>query len=312
MASFFDTLFAPFNPAIGADAAAQAAQAQTAGITQGMGALTDTYGQGRGALQSNFMQGLQPFLQNVGTANRGMSAIADAMGLNGPKGTQNAYASFLGTVEPAIQFGSQNALRNAAATGGGMSGSTLKALNDVAQNQAMSGWQNYVQGLSPFYNYSTANTQGVGNLYSGLGSALNQNYMGLGNNLASGWGAIGAANANVPLAAAQAEQGAGGNIWGTALGIGNLIGGSGGLGRFFQSDIRVKDDIERIGTLNDGLPIYRYRYKGSPRTEVGLMAQDVEKVNPEAVAEIGGIKHVDYARATSYSAGLDRYMRMAA
>ena len=101
MASFFDTLFAPFNPAIGADAAAQAAQAQTAGITQGMGALTDTYGQGRGALQSNFMQGLQPFLQNVGTANRGMSAIADAMGLNGPKGTQNAYASFLGTVEPA-------------------------------------------------------------------------------------------------------------------------------------------------------------------------------------------------------------------
>ena len=47
------------------------------------------------------------------------------------------------------------------------------------------------------------------------------------------------------------------------------------------------------------------------RTEVGLMAQDVEKVNPEAVAEIGGIKHVDYARATSYSAGLDRYMRMA-
>jgi hypothetical protein len=306
MASFFDTLFAPFNPSIGADAAAQAAQAQTAGITQGMGALTDTYGQGRGALQSNFMQGLQPFLQNVGTANRGMSAIADAMGLNGPKGTQNAYASFLGTVEPAIQFGSQNALRNAAATGGGMSGATIKALNDVAQNQAMSGWQNYVQGLSPFYNYSTANTQGVGNLYSGLGSALNQNYMGLGNNLASGWGAIGAANANVPLAAAQAQQGAGSNLLSTGM------GGLGAAALFF-SDIRLKDDVERVGTLNDGIPIYRYRYKGRPETQIGVMAQDVEQTRPDAVLEHpSGFKMVDYRKATEYSAGLDRFMRMAA
>jgi len=29
---------------------------------------------------------------------------------------------------------------------------------------------------------------------------------------------------------------------------------------------------------------------------MGVMAQDVEMVNPEAVVEINGIKHVDYNR----------------
>ena len=304
MASFFDTLFAPFNPSIGADAAAQAAAAQTAGIQQGMGVLSDTYGQGRNALQTNYTAGIQPFLQNIGTANQGMGAIANAMGLNGPQGTQQAYNSFLGTVAPAIQFGSQNVLRNAAATGGGTSsGATQAALQNLAQNQAMGGWQNYVSNLSPFYNYSTANTQGAGNLYSGLGSALNQNLMGMGNNLASGWGAIGSANANADLAAAQAEQQAGQNIWNTA------IGGAGAIAKFMPSDVRIKDDVERIGTLNDGIPIYRYRYKGHPETQIGVMAQDVERIDPGAVVEHpSGIKLVDYKRATDYAADITRFL----
>jgi len=304
MASFFDTLFAPFNPDIGTNAANAAAQAQTAGITQGMGQLTNLYGQGQNALNTNYSAGIQPFLQNIGYANKGLNAVANAMGLNGPSGTSQAYSSFLGTVEPAIQFGSQNVLRNAAASGGGpLSGSTLAALQNLGQTGAMQGWQNYVSNLSPFYNYSTANTQGAGNLYSGLGNQLNANMMGLGGNLASGWAGIGAANANADLAAAAAQQQAGQNIWNTA------IGGAGALAKF--SDIRVKDDIERVGTLNDGIPIYRYRYKGSPTTEIGVIAQDVERVMPEAVKEIGGLKLVDYKKVTNYSADLEPYLRAA-
>ena len=79
------------------------------------------------------------------------------------------------------------------------------------------------------------------------------------------------------------------------------IGGAGlgalGLAALF-SDRRVKENIHKIGKLNDGQNIYRFNFKGDPTTRIGLMAQDVEKVNPDAVHEIGGIKHVDYDEAT--------------
>jgi hypothetical protein len=311
MAGFFDTLFAPFNPNIGADAARSAADVQSAGIEKGYQDLSNLYGQGRGALTTNFTQALQPFLQNLGYANRGMGAIADAMGLNGPQGTQNAYRSFMGTVQPAIQMGSENVLRNAAAGGGGgggaggASGGTLAALQDYAQKTAMGGWQNYVSNLSPFYNYSLANTQGLGNIYTGLGTGLNQSYMGQGGAAAGADSAEAAARANAINAAAQARYGAGKDIWDTA------IGGATALSKFFPSDIRVKDDVERIGSLNDGLPVYRFRYKGRPETHVGVMAQDVERRDPGAVVKIGGVRHVDYHRATNYAADLGRFLEAA-
>jgi len=62
------------------------------------------------------------------------------------------------------------------------------------------------------------------------------------------------------------------------------------------SDARAKRDIKKVGALDSGLPIYSYRYAGSPRTEVGVMAQEAERVVPDAVTEIGGLKHVDYKR----------------
>lgn len=76
----------------------------------------------------------------------------------------------------------------------------------------------------------------------------------------------------------------------------NLLGGLFGLGSsLIMSDERVKDDITEIGETHDGQPLYSYRYKGSDRPQIGLMAQDVEKVKPEAVVTLpGGIKAVDY------------------
>lgn len=65
-----------------------------------------------------------------------------------------------------------------------------------------------------------------------------------------------------------------------------------------RSDRRVKEDIHRVGKLDNGLPVYTYKYKGSPQTQMGLMAQDVEKENPSAVHELGGIKAVNYEDAT--------------
>jgi hypothetical protein len=71
------------------------------------------------------------------------------------------------------------------------------------------------------------------------------------------------------------------------------------------SDARMKDNIEPVGELYDGQPIYRYNMKGSPKTQLGLMAQDLEhNGHSDAVAGLGGLKMVDYKRATDVAAGL--------
>ena len=75
---------------------------------------------------------------------------------------------------------------------------------------------------------------------------------------------------------------------------------------FFPSDERVKEDIKPVGRLRDGQTVYSYRYKGDPRTQIGLLAQEVEEKHPEAVAtHPSGLKMVDYRRATR-SAGAGR------
>ena len=74
---------------------------------------------------------------------------------------------------------------------------------------------------------------------------------------------------------------------------------------FAASDARMKDNIEQVGELYDGQPVYRYNMKGSPKTQIGLMAQDLEhNGHGDAVAGLGGIKMVDYKRATDVAAGL--------
>lgn len=50
-----------------------------------------------------------------------------------------------------------------------------------------------------------------------------------------------------------------------------------------ESDVRLKTDIEQVGTTVYGLPLYHFRYKKGPERFEGVMAQDVLKVMPDAV-----------------------------
>ena len=95
---------------------------------------------------------------------------------------------------------------------------------------------------------------------------------------------------------------------GSLLGAGSFSGadgtkssGSGLLGLLKLSDRRLKEDIEPVGALFDGTPVYGYRYKGAGAYHIGLMAQDVEKTTPHAVDEINGYKAVNYHAATEAS-----------
>ena len=72
---------------------------------------------------------------------------------------------------------------------------------------------------------------------------------------------------------------------------------------YSASDRRLKKDIARIGRLNDGTPIYRFRYNnGDPEMRIGLMAQDIADEMPDAVMTgDDGFMRVDYERATERS-----------
>ncbi len=59
--------------------------------------------------------------------------------------------------------------------------------------------------------------------------------------------------------------------------------GGGGHGGGRHSDIRLKHDIVMLGRLDNGLGFYRFSYNGSNKAYVGVMAQEVQAVMPEAV-----------------------------
>ena len=50
-----------------------------------------------------------------------------------------------------------------------------------------------------------------------------------------------------------------------------------------RSDIRLKHDITLLGRLDNGLGFYRFVYDGEEKAYVGVMAQEVRLVTPEAV-----------------------------
>ena len=66
-------------------------------------------------------------------------------------------------------------------------------------------------------------------------------------------------------------------------------------GAFTLSDERLKEDIEKISETDEGLGIYKYRFKHDPKHKLrmGIMAQELEDLDPSAVIEVGGVKMVN-------------------
>lgn len=93
-----------------------------------------------------------------------------------------------------------------------------------------------------------------------------------------------------------------GNAASTALSVAQLAS--------MFSDRRMKHSIRRIGKTDDGMPIYRFKYKGdeNEQTHIGFMADEVERKHPDAVSTASnGMKRVDYSQAHKfYQGGLVR------
>ena len=65
------------------------------------------------------------------------------------------------------------------------------------------------------------------------------------------------------------------------------------------SDARFKENLKKVGKLNNGLDVYLFNYKNDKTPRIGLIAQEVRKVKPEAVLEDkSGFLYVNYEFAT--------------
>ena len=139
-------------------------------------------------------------------------------------------------------------------------------LNEISA--LMSGSQVSTPQFNPF------SAQGIN--AAPIGSYIGQNY------------------ANQANAAAQQNSGLfglGGSIVG-GLGSGGFFNGLTGL--LGMSDRRLKKDIEPTGENLAGAPLYRFRYIGQTETHVGVMADEVRPLHPDAVFTVDGFDAVDY------------------
>jgi hypothetical protein len=88
---------------------------------------------------------------------------------------------------------------------------------------------------------------------------------------------------------------------GVGQGAGAILGATGGSGAAAAaagSDINIKENIHFIGTLQ-GQRIYKYNFKGKPEVHIGVIAQEIEKTDPDKVVMNEGIKKVYYDKVFS-------------
>jgi hypothetical protein len=175
-------------------------------------------------------------------------------------------------------------------------GNQYQQLQQQQLSDLVNRW-NYNQTL-PYQALNTFLGQVSGN-YGGTGTGTTSSpyYINQGTNLLSGGlggGLIG--NALFPAASTLPGAAAGAST----IPFGGIGGGLVGalLSGLIPSDRRLKTDVRRIGTAANGLPLYLFRFHGSPVKHIGAMADEVEKVRPDAVYDGPmGLKLVDYEKA---------------
>jgi hypothetical protein len=250
----------------------------------------------------------------VASGNTAMTRYNALSGLAGPEAQQ----SILDQIQAGPEFGSlvrsgeEAILQSASATGGLRGGNTQAALAKFRPEILSSLIRDEYSRLGGMISMGQNAAAGVGN--AGMNT---------GTNIANLYGQVGAAQAGSALARGQATADMWGNIAG-GVGLAAGLGGFGNLGSMFKgsgqpggglggqaagvggtinnvvgqfSDIRLKEDIERIGT-RAGHNWYRFRYVWDEPGTVreGVMAHEVKVTHPEAVGQSQGYLTVDYAK----------------
>jgi len=107
-------------------------------------------------------------------------------------------------------------------------------------------------------------------------------------------------NYNNAMKQYQADMSSNNAAMGGMFGLGGTLGAAAIKygAPLMLSDRRAKENIRRVGTLDNGLPVYLYTYIGDDTPMIGVMADEVEVVAPHAVVTgADGLKRVNYAEA---------------
>lgn len=325
------------NRAALAGASSQLAAIGNQNYTQGTGTAAQQaalgqqeYGQGLGAASAVQGLGNQVFGQG-NTTGASQAALGNQV-----------FGQGLATSQQQAALGQQQfgqglaAAQQQAATGQQLFGQGLSA----SQQQGNIGQQQFGQGITAAQAQAALGNQDYtmgANTSAQLAGLGNQNYtMGANTSAATAGLGVGAQSAAEQGAQGQLSAGQvaqqtaqGGNTalynqflqqqsypFQTAQFLANVAEGTGSLsgstttttqpGGFF-SDERLKEDIQKIGETFDKQPIYSYRYKGDHRTQIGLIAQEVEKKHPDAVGSEAGYRTVDYKKATDDAADRGKF-----
>lgn len=156
------------------------------------------------------------------------------------------------------QFNTQNRASNAQFA----TAQRTQGLNEL--NAFLTGQQ--VQ-MPQFFNFNQAGRANPGD----ISGAINQDYQ----NQLGAWGSQNAQNSQLASSAISAIA-----------------------AYFSMSDRRLKKDIKYLFTLENGIKVYKYRMLGKNQPEIGVIAQEVQEIMPEAVHKDArsGFFMVDYSK----------------
>lgn len=199
----------------------------------------------------------------AGRAATGTNAMANLLGLGtNPAAQQQAFKNFRDSTGYNFQVseGEKAITGNQALKGLLNSGSTMKALTGYRQNLANSSFNDYLQNIQGLTNSGLQ----AGALISGAGDRS------IGESQSTGKSS-------------------------SKKGIGQALGTAATM--VAMSDRRLKTNIKKLYTRIDGLNVYSFDYTYKPGRFVGVMADEVERLKPEALGPVvDGYQSVDYSK----------------
>lgn len=236
------------------------------------------------------LEGLQPYAQAGAPALEQQQAL---LGLRGPEAQRAAIAGIEGGAgyQAQVQAGEEALLQRASATGGLRGGNIQGALAQFRPQmlqQEIERQYGRLGGMADIGRVTQQNLAQIGqSSAAGTGSAGLQT----GTNVANLLSQQGAALAGGELGEAKAY----GQLFNLPAQFLGMQMGGGKTGNLF-SDIRLKKNIKKISTRPDGLNVYEFDYIWGGDRQIGLMAQEVQGVYPDAVSESGGYLMVNYSK----------------
>lgn len=260
---------------IQSSAASDAAGAQTAAAEAGIAEQRRQFDMVR--------ELLKPYVEVGAPALQQQQAL---IGLQGQEAQQQAISALEqgAGFQARVRQGEEALLQRASATGGLRGGNIQAALAQFRPQMLQQEIETQYGRLGGLTSLGQQSAAGVGTAGMQTGARV-----------AGLYGDVGAAQAGKELAQGQAMAGLF-NLPAQFLGMqyGAKVGTPGFGGVF--SDRRLKRNITKIGTRPDGLSVYEFEYIWGGGRQIGLMAQEVQGVYPDAVGEAGGYLTVNYSK----------------